>query len=265
MQLSLSVLVIIFSLICVLDVARGTIFYVNPRAAVHGMGSLTSPWQTLAQAASQFQSTGMIKSGDIVRLYGGEHAISGLRITGNFTSAVTIEAVPGEIPQFSGNIYVDGTSFLVFRGLKALQIELRPRGSVNAQGIVIESCKLGVFPETVASWNNNITRYAAISTSGVYVYGSGCVNCIVRKNHIQYVRRGIITGPGMLIEDNIIEKTVGDGIRVASSDVTIRRNIVRSCLAVDSDHRDLLQVTNQITPLTFKYTTRVRNLLCYIY
>ncbi len=186
---------LLFSLLICVDLGQGTTFYANPGASVHGDGSLTSPWQTLSQAASQFGAAGVIKSGDVVRLYSGEHAPTGLRITGNFTSSVTIETMPGEVPQFTGSLYVDGTSFLIFRGLKAVQIEIRPKNGVGAKQVIIESCKLGVFPETVASWNNNMTAFAAIGTSGVYVYaGSSCQNCIVRKNLIQYSRRGIITG-----------------------------------------------------------------------
>ncbi len=69
-----------------------------------------------------------------------------------------------------------------------------------------------------------------------------CVCCIYTCHSPRLMFLCIISGDGMLIEDNVIEKFVGDGIRVASNDVTIRRNIVRSCLAVDADHRDLIQV-----------------------
>jgi hypothetical protein len=83
----------------------------------------------------------------------------------------------------------------------------------------------------------------SVASNAVDLRGSGYV---LRKNTITGVGRGIVVGPSSLVEGNVIDGFVWDGLRGVGNS-TFRDNLVKNCLRIDDVHRDGFQSYSKST------------------
>lgn len=214
------------------DPARGSDNSKSGLSSSDAFGTLCS-WKD-ADFSSKFVDD------DVLVLLPGDHKCSNWRLSKVFRK-ITIEGQRGPSGEWAvvDTMYHRGASGLLIRGIH-LTGQVRCDRAVSGSGcdnIVIERCLVGLPDSVIATMNK--TQLSGISSTTLMTAGNYGA---VRECYIRYQRRGSIVGDYTTFESNVVEFCVGDQIRVSGSHVIVRNNVLRGALAVDDDHRDMLQV-----------------------
>jgi hypothetical protein len=200
--------------------ASAKTYYLSPTGSDSRSGSSTSPWKTLAKAAST------MVAGDTVLLADGDYA-GGFKHTryGTASAPITYKAINpgkanlrGDLTSTEDGITVYNTSFVVFDGLgldkwKRAGIAITHSRFITVRNCVARTCAVwGIF----SGFSDDLlieqnTCYGSVNQHGIYISNSGD-RPVVRYN-VCYgnARAGIqLNGDGSFLRPTL--GTRGDGI-----------------------------------------------------
>jgi hypothetical protein len=244
-------------------------FYVNPvNGSVDNDGSKEKPWLTLQEVFSNKliqtknweklpyskgaelkikNSEGIIKSGDTIWLYGGEHGT--IKVNGYYNDDfITIKAVEGEKPVLNG-FNIQSGSFWKLSGLQFLASTNSTEKGVfaslvshgwngPANDFIVENCCFSSAEDTsewtLDDWNKR--ALTAINTDAP--------RSIITNNYAKNIDAGInvrASASNSLIAYNKIENFANDGMRGLADDCVFEYNIVKNCYDVNANHDDCFQ------------------------
>jgi hypothetical protein len=199
-------------------------------------GSATCPWTSVAAAFASNKIVG----GDTILLKDGSHGELSINKR-MYDKTVTIQSENGRNAHISSAHFGAETKNIALKNLKVW----RPEGSwagflirsyngssaLTLEGLDIRSREDG---KNYLTWSKE--RWVAVASNAVDMRGSS----IIRNNHISGVGRGIVAGSNSLVEGNVVEGFVWDGLRGVGNS-TFRNNLVKNVFKVDSVHRDGFQ------------------------
>ncbi len=244
-------------------------FYVNPKTgSSENDGTKEKPWRTLKEVFDnkliqnkgweklQYKkdyklviknSKGVIKGGDTIWLYGGDHGLVKLRGYYN-DDFITIKAVEGEKPVLNGfniqsgsfwklsGLTFEPSSNSISAGVFASLVSHGWNGPVN--DFIVENCFFSSANDTskwtLEDWNKR--AYTAINTDAP--------RSIITNNYIRNIDAGInvrTSADNSVIAYNTIENFANDGLRGLADDCVFEYNIVKNCYDVNGNHDDAFQ------------------------
>jgi len=244
-------------------------FYVNPKIGnPENDGSKEKPWQTLQEVFSNKliqnksweklpykkdaklkvkNSKGVVKGGDTIWLYGGEHGA--VKVHGYYNDDfITIKAVDGEKPILNG-FSIQSGSFWKLSGLQFMPSKNSTGKGVFASLVfhgwngpaydfVVENCCFSSAEDTsewtLDDWNKR--AYTAINTDAP--------RSIITNNYAKNIDAGInvrASARNSLIAYNKFENFANDGMRGLADDCVFEYNIVKNCYDVNGNHDDCFQ------------------------
>ncbi len=243
-------------------------FYADPvHGDMSGDGSRAHPWGALEDvlAAGMFEAmdwdalpwvegtsvlvprtAGPVGPGDTLWLLDGDHGIAlfdSLYVDGT----ITVAAAPGAHPTL-GRVRFRASSGWVLRGV-TVSAELAPEPSIlplielDSHGtrgpvhdVTIEDCNVYTAMDTT-SWS--ASDWDSRSVDGIRAEGD---DVVLRGNHLWNVDFAIATsGDRALVEDNLVERFSGDGLRGLGDHSVFQYNTVRDLFFVNANHPDGFQ------------------------
>ncbi len=243
-------------------------FYADPvHGDMSGDGSLAHPWGALEDviAAGMFEANdwdalpyvegtsvlvprtaGPVGPGDTLWLLDGDHGVAlfdSLYVDGT----ITVAAAPGAHPTL-GRVRFRASSGWVLRGV-TISVELAPEPSIlplveldshawrgPVHDVTVEACDIYTAMDTTtwsaADWDSR-------SVDGIRAEGD---DVTLRGNHLWNVDFAIATtGARALVEDNLVERFSGDGLRGLGDHSVFQHNTVRDLFFVNANHPDGFQ------------------------
>ncbi|MEM1045874.1 MAG: right-handed parallel beta-helix repeat-containing protein [Pseudomonadota bacterium] len=213
-------------------------YYVDPVDGAAGNdGSAATPWKSVQDVVR----SGRLAPGDVVRLRSGYHGA--LLITGHHNAgAITIKADDGHEPRLR-QVRISDSSRWILSGLAISPSHARtalftPIVEIDAtsRDIVLSDSRI----ESVADSAGRTAEEWRLGTAHAVLSFGEAIE--IRGNTIRNIRHGVgVTGPRAIVENNLIEDFIGDGIRVLGDHSEIRGNTIRNCYVVDDNHDDGIQ------------------------
>ncbi|HEY6728095.1 MAG TPA: right-handed parallel beta-helix repeat-containing protein [Polyangiaceae bacterium] len=203
-------------------------YWVDPSTPMPGDGSRETPFDTIDAA---LESAG---AGDTVWLETGDYgelSISGLVPE----ERLTLAAADGAEPRFS-RVQLQDSANVTLRGLHVAGEGVGTLMDLDGEELVVEANVLMSAPDS-ADWSAQ--DWIDRASTGIEV--SGTVNT-VRNNYLLNVRYGIsVSATHSIIEGNVIENFMNDGLRGLGDYTVFQYNTVKNCYAVDDHHDDGFQ------------------------
>ncbi len=185
--------------------------------------------------------SGRLEPGDIVRLRSGYHGA--LSIAGRHNAEpVTIVADDGHMPRLR-HLRIRGSSGWTLSGLWISPSHARtalftPIVEIDAgsSNIVLSDSRIESVADSAGRTAEDWLRNTAY---GILAAGEAIE---IRGNTIRNIRHGVeVAGPRAVVEDNLIEHFIADGVRVLGDHSAVRDNTIRNCYGVDDHHDDGIQ------------------------
>lgn len=212
-------------------------------------GTLEKPFPSLSAA---FKS-GKVDGGETLLLMDGKYGPITLYNLAMATPVI-IRSQNGQKAHFD-SISVTGTSKnLVLQNLSVWPStpDLKPTQLVIAASttsyITVEGSLLLSNPDAPNYLKWDATAWNTKQVHGLRINGD---NSIARNNKLVAVNMGITTmGNNVLIEKNVVDGFNGDGMRGFGANDVFRGNLVKNCVATDTNHDDGFQtfVTSTLNP-----------------
>jgi hypothetical protein len=250
---------------------HGKTFYIDPqRGSMANDGSGARPWRTLTEVMSPqnhmvatrkhrdnssdamepINPEGPIKPGDTLVLMSGDHGTVDIRQYAN-DAFISVVAGKQQTPVI-GAMRVAGSSHWLFRGLKFQGARPTESGmynkevSIEGQGFFGPSDNI-VFVDnsfSTADSTDSWTDRDWVDKPYLVTLATSARCSTLAHNHFFNVRIAIgMEGDNSMIEDNLIERFGNDGMDIAASDLTVRRNLIRDGMHTPTEtlHPDGIQ------------------------
>lgn len=211
-----------------------------------GDGSAARPWASLQDVidakliSGNDPSKGKIHAGDTIYLMSGNYG--SIRLSGDNTDYITIEAAAGQHPVLNGVLMYGGSKW-AFKGLTFQNAAEVPKYNYLARfdsvdDLIFTGNTLYSKPDatdwTADDWDSS-------GSSGLSYSGN---NATISNNLVKNVIRGIlISGDQIELSNNTIDYYVDDGIDFTSGNTIIRNNTVTNHYGKvqDGNHNDGIQ------------------------
>lgn len=227
-----------------IETAQAADYYCDPiSGSMSNPGTSASPWSTLEDV---FDANKTFNPGDTIYMRTGFHGDP--RIRGINSGNVSIVAEVSASPTAATVAFINSASNWTLSGLvvspeldgyyipaAGQQIVLVHNDSDQ---IVIENCVVYGAAD-VSNWTT--TQMLDRLGVGVRIRGT---NCILRDSHIFNTRYSVVTvfeAQGILVQRNLIEGIMEDGIRALAPYATYEYNTIRNFYGVDEAHDDMIQ------------------------
>jgi parallel beta-helix repeat protein len=219
-------------------------YYVAPKGAPPVNmpdGSLAKPFAALGDALY----SGKVKGGDTVLLMDGTHGSLALYKIA-FDSPVIIASQNGKQGHIDWISIRGPSSNLTFERISLWPTDITSVPSGNLVETFSEASNI-VFKDLDIRSDVDATNYlqwdaAKWNTRGVTGMALGGAGDIAKSNKITGIYMGIVlNGAGSMAIDNVIDGFNGDGLRPLGANTVLRGNVVKNCIATDSNHDDGIQ------------------------
>lgn len=216
-------------------------YYVAPEGATVSAvpdGTKTRPWPTVEKALSR------AKGGDTILLMDGDHGM--LRFDESFATDVTIQSETGKNAHITSAHFDPTAQHIRLSNLTVWREESDGPGFLvraykGSSYLTFEGLVMGSRKDAANHLKWDAARWIAVAGSGFDLRGD---HYVVRNNTVTGVKVGIIAGWDALVENNVIDGFIGDGMKVLGES-TIRQNLIMNRFKVDDWHADGIQAATK--------------------
>lgn len=217
-------------------------------------GATGTTWNSVAEVIK----SGQVKGGDRILLMGGYYGALNI-MNAQFTSPVTIQAVPGQVAH-AETMTVRASSNLIIRDLKVwaltenhpVNIVVRAYG--NTSNITFDNMDVRAYKDSANYMTWNQAKWKANQRSGFFIEGA---NVTVQNSRVTGIYHAIQTlGPNDAILNNVIDGFSGDGMRALGDNSLVQGNKLQNCFQINTNHADGFQSFSR-NPVTKKAGTGV--------
>lgn len=233
--------------------ASAAITYVAPlgaKVSVKADGSKARPW------ASVNMAIGKARAGDTILLMDGDHG--DIRINKGFASDVTIRSETGKNAHITTAHFDPTAKHIRLANLKVWRKEGDGTGFLirsypGSSHLSFEDIDMRSRENATNQLNWKAARWTSVAGYGFNLRSEFNV---IRNSTVSGTKIGIVAGAHSLVENNVVDGFIGDGMKVLGES-TIRNNLIKNRFKVDTFHGDGIQAATKtvMTGLTIDSNT----------
>lgn len=192
---------------------------------------------------SALLSSGQVAGGDRIFLLDGYHGPIRIKDL-KYSSLVLVAPLPGSTAHIE-SLLIDNSGNLAFKDLKVWATSANAsngaliRSYPNTQDLVFSNLDVRSTATAPTYLNWTSTNWYNNKRPGFLIDGN---RVTLQGNRMTAVQHGmVVLAQNALIENNIVDGFIGDGMRALGDNSIVRGNQIQNCVSIDATHHDGFQ------------------------